>query len=106
MGVYLNKHDHLFICMGGCPTLHYMVNFSGKSTTMRNALSLLGAEEGRVFGPDCHPLVIVNAASTTTIPLEIDDLQSAKRAEHITVQFFNGFAHKTTSCGERNLSHL
>ena len=53
-----------------------------------------------ITGPDTHPAIIVPRTAGTTIPLEIDDIHSAKKAESITVQFFNGFSHNTCLSGE------
>ena len=57
---------------------------------MRNALSLLGVEGSHITGPDTHPAAIVSWAAGTTIPLGVDDIRSAKKAESIAVQFLMG----------------
>lgn len=77
--------------------------FVGKSTSVRNALSLFGVEHLNITGPDIHPAAVVDKASCTTIPIGIDNIRSAKKAESIAVQFFNGFSHHTCQSGERRL---
>ena len=41
----------------------------GKSTSLRNALSLFGGEEKHILGPDTPPAAVVYRAAHTTIPL-------------------------------------
>ena len=50
----------------------------------------LSPTECHITGLDTHPAVIVSRAAGTTVPLGIDDVRSAKKAETISVQFFNG----------------
>lgn len=85
---FFNNHTPCLICS------------SGKSTTLRNVFSILGAEH-HITGPDTHPAVIVSRAAGTTVPLGIYDVRSAKKAETISVQFFNGFSHHTCENGEQ-----
>ena len=70
----------------------------GKSTTLRNIFSILGADHVHIIGPDTHPAVLVSWVAGTTIPLGID----TKKAESIAVQFFNVFffPHNTCKGGE------
>ena len=58
---------------------------------MRNASSLLGAEQVHITGPDTHHAAIVSWAAGTTIPLGIDDIRSEKKAESIECSFLMGF---------------
>ena len=74
--------------------------YIGKSTTLRNIFSILGGEHHHITGPDTHPATIISKAASTTIPIGIDDIRSAKKAETIAVQFFNGFAHNTCQSGQ------
>lgn len=41
----------------------------GKSTSLRNALSIFGAHETRITGPDTPAAAIISQAATSTIPL-------------------------------------
>lgn len=65
---FFNNHTPCLIC-----------SFTEKSTTLRNVLSILGAEH-HITGPDTHPAVIVSRAAGTTVPLGIDDVQSVKKS--------------------------
>ena len=51
-----------------------------------------------ITGPDTHPAIIVPRTAGTIIPLGIDDIRSAKKAESIAVQFFNGFSYNMCTC--------
>lgn len=46
-----------------------MCRVVGKSTSLRNALSLFGAEGQNICGPDTPAAAIISQASSTTIPL-------------------------------------
>lgn len=66
----------------------------------------MGAEQAHITGPETHPATILHWASGTTIPIGIDDVKSAKKAESIAIQFFNGFAHNTCSGEHRPLTSV
>ena len=72
---------------------------TGKSTSLRNILSIFGAEKEHIHGADTVSAALVNKASSTTVPLGLDDCTSSKKVEMIAVQFFNGFSHVTVSKG-------
>ena len=42
---------------------------TGKSSSLRNSLSVFGAETKHIHGADTAPAAIVNKATSTTIPL-------------------------------------
>ena len=41
----------------------------GKSTSLRNALSLFGAHVTQINGPDSTPAAVVGQATVTTVPV-------------------------------------
>ena len=49
--------------------LYACINILGKSTSLRNALSLFGAHEVNICGPDTPAAAIVSQAAATTVPL-------------------------------------
>ena len=59
----------------------------------KNIFSIFGGDHRHITGPKTYPAAIVSSywAAATTIPIGIDDIRSAKKAETIAVQFFNAF---------------
>lgn len=65
--------------------------FVGKSTSVRNALSLFGVEHLNITGPDIHPAAVVDKASCTTIPIGIDNIRVLKRLKALLYNFSMAF---------------
>ena len=110
-GLILDFCEIIVICISLC---------IGKSTSLRNSLSLFGAHLTNINGPDTPTAAIVSQTSTTTVPIGeilqfcrkftdnspynynkygIDDIRSCKKLEAIAVQLFNGFSHTTLARG-------
>ena len=51
---------------------------TGKYTSLRNTLSIFGAEKEHIHGADTASAALVNKASSTTVPLGLDDCTTSK----------------------------
>ena len=69
----------------------------GKSTSLRVALSLYGVDEMHFLGGRSTPPSLMQLATMTTLPIGVDDIQSAAVLEDVAVKFYNGAAHSTCS---------
>jgi len=70
---------------------------TGKTASLRLAQNLYGLN-GLESNDSKSPLI--NQAAMTTLPIALDDVDSAKKFECIAVQFFNQASYTTNARGE------
>lgn len=100
-GAVMTLHFYAFIDkLKSCPILlAYGSSGSGKTTALRCALSLLGADDLRFFR-ELSPAKVSQLCSITNIPLGLDDPDTKGGFSRTIMDLFNGAKQGTISRGE------